>query len=131
MLRENYKIGSALDAAPYNIRYCSRVFQLDLDGNCFFLTFITLTLMFISGTDVTWVNIVMIAVLVFFLSLGAPNQPGSALIGIMIILFYMDAQSQIPLAILCEAAFGGLLNLTNIVGDVITTMEVNHVKKKS
>ena len=30
LLIENYMIGSAIDAAPFNIRYCSRVFQLDL-----------------------------------------------------------------------------------------------------
>ena len=144
LLHENFKIASALDAAPYNIRYCSRVFhlerkkleisipvlaQLNLDGNCFFLTFISLILMFFSNTDVTWLSIVSIAVLVFFLSLGAPNQPGSALIGITIILAYMNAQNLIPLAIISEAAFGGLLNLTNIVGDIITAIEVSPTEK--
>jgi Na+/H+-dicarboxylate symporter len=143
---ENYKIASALDAAPYNIRYCSRVFhlerknlelsirvlaQLNLDGNCFFLTFISLILMFFSNTDVSWVNIVLIAVLVFFLSLGAPNQPGSVLIGITIILAYMNARNLIPLAIICEAAFGGLLNLINITGDIITAIEESPLEKRT
>ena len=146
LLRENYKIASALDAAPYNIRYCSRVFhlerknlelsipvlaQLNLDGNCFFLTFISLILMFFSNTDVSWVNIVLIAVLVFFLSLGAPNQPGSVLIGITIILAYMNSQNLIPLAIICEAAFGGLLNLINITGDIITAIEESPAEQRT
>ena len=137
LLLENFKIASALDAAPYNIRYCSKSFQMDrkkleisipvlaqlnLDGNCFFLTFLTLVLMFVSGTEVTWINIVTISVLVFFLSLGAPNQPGSCLIGMQIILAYMHAQNLIPLAIICEAMFGGILNLTNITGDIVTAM---------
>ena len=140
LLLENFKIGSALDAAPYNIRYCSRVFQLEwkklentipvlaqlnLDGNCFLLTFLTLVIMFVSNTEVSWINIAAIAILVFFLSLGAPNQPGSCLIGVLIILTYMNAQNLIPLAIICEAVFGGLLNLVNITGDIITVMEVN------
>ena len=144
LLRENYIIASALDAAPYNIRYCSREFHLDwkklevsipvlaqinLDGNCFFLTFISLMLMIFSNTDIHWVNIASIAVLVFFLSLGAPNQPGSTLIGITIILAYMKAPNLIHLAILCEAAFGGIMNLTNIVGDVITAIEVDRAEK--
>jgi Na+/H+-dicarboxylate symporter len=144
LLRENYIIASALDAVPYNIRYCSREFHLDwkklevsipvlaqinLDGNCFFLTFISLMLMLFSNTDIHWVSIASIAVLVFFLSLGAPNQPGSTLIGITIILAYMKAPNLIHLAILCEAAFGGIMNLTNIVGDVITAIEVDRAEK--
>ena len=137
LLGENYKINSALDAAPYNIRYCSRVFgmdrrrlevsipvlaQVNLDGNCFFITFIMLILMFTSNTNFGWSNIIVIAMLVFFLSLGAPNQPGSVLIGVLIILTYMNALRLLPLAIYCEVAYGGLLNLTNVTGDIVTAI---------
>lgn len=87
--------------------------------------------MFFSNTDVSWVNIVLIAVLVFFLSLGAPNQPGSVLIGITIILAYMNSQNLIPLAIICEAAFGGLLNLINITGDIITAIEESPAEQRT
>ena len=41
-------------------------------------------------------------------------------IGILIILFHMKAFSLVPLAIITEAMFGGLLNLLNVTGDIIT-----------
>ena len=144
LLAENYLIGSALDAAPYNIRYCSRAFHMDrkklslsipvlaqinLDGNCFIITYVSLILMLASKTTAGWVNIALIALLVFFLSLGAPNQPGSCLIGILIILTYMNALELIPLAIFCEVAFGSLLNLINITGDIVTAAEFDRKEK--
>ena len=144
LLGENYRINSAMDAAPYNIRYCSRVFginrnrlnvsipllaQINLDGNCFFITFIMLILMFTSNTKFEWGNIAAVAMLVFFLSLGAPNQPGSFLIGMLIILTYMNAMRLLPLAIYCEVAYGFLLNLTNIAGDIVTTAVFDRKEK--
>ena len=71
----------------------------------------------------------MIALLVFFLSLGAPNQPGSCLIGVLIILSYMNALELIPLAIFSELVFGSLQNLINVVGDIVTAAEFEPDKK--
>ena len=144
LLTENYKIGSVIDAVPYNIRYCSRVFhmerkklmlsipilaQINLDGNCFILTYISMILMLNTRTDVSWVNIALIPLLVFFLSLGAPNQPGSCMIGILIILTYMHASDLIPLAIFSEVVFGSLLDMTNITGDIVTVAELEQREK--
>ena len=127
------------------IRYCSRVFgmnhkrvmfsipvlaQINLNGNCFIITYVSLTIMLASRTKVSWGDIALIALLVFFLSLGAPNQPGSCLIGILIILSYMDASKLIPLAIYSEAAFGSLLDMTNITGDIVTAAEFDRKLKK-
>ena len=126
LLTENFLIGSALDAAPFNIRYCSRVYHMDrkkltfsipvlaqinLDGNCFIITFLSLVLMLTSRTA------------------AAPNQPGSCLIGLLIILTYMNAQDLIPLAIFSEVAFGSLQNLINVTGDIITAAELDRKQK--
>ncbi|MBQ4424551.1 MAG: cation:dicarboxylase symporter family transporter [Lachnospiraceae bacterium] len=134
LLRENWKIGSAIDAVPFNVRYCVRQYHMDqkrlkigipilaqinLDGNCFILTLIAIMLMDVVGR-ITSTTALMIMVLVFFLSLGAPNQPGSILIGMVILLNYMNAFELYSLAIICEMFFGGLLNITNVVGDIIT-----------
>lgn len=144
LLAESYKIGSSLDAAPFTIRYCSREFNMDrkklelsipvlaqinLDGNCFIITCVTLILMLASKTTAGWVDIALIALLVFFLSLGAPNQPGSCLIGVLIILSYMNALELIPLAIFSELVFGSLQNLINVVGDIVTAAEFEQDKK--
>ena len=139
LLRENYRIGSALDAAPFNIRYCARNWNMDrkkleinipvlaeinLDGNCFFVTLIPLVIVFASNTEVSIVNMLLIGVLVFFLSLGAPNQPGSVLIGLLIVLNFMQASALISNAIISEVFFGGLLNLVNVIGDIVTVAEM-------
>lgn len=134
LLAENYRIGSAIDAVPYNIRYCARVFgiernklkdsipvlaQINLNGNCFFILLVILIPIEVSGTELILLDILTIAFMLFFLSLGAPNQPGSFLIAMVIILSYMQAQELYPLAILCEAFLGSLLNITNVMGDIV------------
>jgi Na+/H+-dicarboxylate symporter len=75
-----------------------------------------------SGTNYTLLDALIIGALVFFLSLGAPNQPGSCLIGMLIILNYLNVPDLMPMAILCEVFFGGLLNLVNVTGDIVTVV---------
>ena len=139
LLRENHKIGSVIDATPFNVRYCARTWsmnrkrleinlpvlaEINLDGNCFFITLIPLVLMFSSNTEVTLLNMILVGVLAFFLSLGAPNQPGSVLIGILIILSFMKADDLIANAFIFEVLFGGVLNLINVTGDIVTVYEM-------
>jgi len=139
LLRENYRIGSAIDAAPFNIRYCARTWsmnrkkleinipvlaEINLDGNCFVITLLPLILMFASNTEVTFTNMILICILAFFLSLGAPNQPGSVLISILIVLNFMMADDLVSNAFIFEVLFGGLLNLVNVTGDIVTVYEM-------
>ncbi|MBQ9069007.1 MAG: cation:dicarboxylase symporter family transporter [Eggerthellaceae bacterium] len=134
LLRENGIIGSAIDAAPYNVRYCSKVFgmnraklernlpvlaELNLDGNCSILMFYTLLFMFVTATEVSWLNLIGLALLILFLSLGAPNQPGSILIGMLIVTTYLNTSGVICDAIILEAFFGSAQNLINVVGDIV------------
>ena len=137
MLGENFKIASAIDAVPYNIRYCMKNFGLDrkklevtmpvlaqinLDGNCYVLTLIAGILFMFSGSGFQLGELILIGVLIFVLSLGAPNQPGSCIIGILIIIHYLGAYALIPFAFFAEVFFGGLLNLMNVTGDVVTVV---------
>ncbi len=41
----------------------------------------------------------------------------------LIILTYMNATRLLPPAIYCEVAYGVLLNLTNVIGDIVTAAE--------
>lgn len=72
------------------------------------------------GIHVSLLQIIGIAVLVLFLSIGAPNQPGSILIGMPIITFYLQANELIIAAIYAEVFFGALQNAINVVGDIVT-----------
>ena len=134
ILKENIIINSAIDAVPFNIRQCSKVFgisrsyledavpvlaQINLDGNCFIITEITMLLIVSSGAALSWWNYLLLAVLVVFLSFGAPNQPGSILIGMLIIMHYLNISGLLPVAIYCEVLLGTLQNLVNVVGDLV------------
>lgn len=137
ILRENLLINSAIDAVPFNVRYCARKFgldrkkleaslstlaQLNLDGNCFLIMLVTLIYIFAVGATVSWLNLIAIGALVLFLSLGAPNQPGSVLIGFLIIANYLKAYDILAVAIYSEVFFGSLLNLVNVTGDIVTVV---------
>ena len=135
LIRENLKIGSAIDAIPFNVRYCARTYgmnrnrleqslpvlaQINLDGNCFILMLLALVFVFLTGTDVTWLNFAGIAVLVLFLSFGTPNQPGGILIGTLIITAYLGSYQVLCMAIYAEAFLRSSLGIVNIIGDIVT-----------
>ena len=135
LLWENFKIGSAIDAVPYNIRYCSRKYgydrkrlsqklpilaQTNLDGNCFLIMLISMSFIFLLGIEISWLQIIGIAFLILFLSVGAPNQPGSIMIGMLIITLYLKADQLMIIAIFAEVFFGWLQNIINVLGDIVT-----------
>ena len=139
LLLENFAIGSAIDAVPFNIRFCAKNFgmnreklsqdlpilaQLSLDGNCFILMLIAMTCIFMLGdTRVPWVNVVAIAALVLFLELGAPNQPGGILVGTLIIITYLNLPSMLRMAIYFEVFFGNAQNIINVISNIVTMVE--------
>ena len=143
LLRENHAIGSAIDAAPYNVRYCARYYGMDRaklslalpvlaqtnrDGNCFLLMFVATVYIFASGTDVSPVHVLVIAALVLFLSFGAPNQPGSILIGTLIIISYLNSYDIICMAICLEVFLGSMQNMVNVIGDIVLVAEEQGVR---
>ena len=134
LIRENANIGSAIDAAPYNIRYCARNYKMkrdmlernlpvlaetNLDGNCFILMSLTLTFIFSTSTELPWYSVIGLAGLILFLSYGAPNQPGSILIGTLIITMYLNSFDVVCMAIFSEAFLGSAQNLINVIGDIV------------
>ena len=135
LLWENFKISSAIDAVPFNIRYCSRKYgydvkrlseklpilaQTNLDGNCFLIMLISMSFIFLLGIEISWLQIIGIAFLILFLSVGAPNQPGSIMIGMLIITLYLKADQLMIIAIFAEVFFGWLQNIINVLGDIVT-----------
>lgn len=146
LVKENFVIGSVIDAVPYNTRYCVKVFgfsrdrlekelpvlaQTSLDGNCFILMLLTTIFIFIANCPVSWLNIVVIALIVLFLSFGAPNQPGSILIGMLIILTYLDFSTVVSMALCFELFCGGLQNIVNVISSIVKVAERESRKKAS
>lgn len=143
--KENRAIGSVISATPYNIRYCSKVFgfpkeklkkelpvlaQTNLDGNCFILMMITVTAIFTTNLHVSWLNVIIVAIIILFLSLGAPNQPGSILIGILVITTYLGESSVSTTAIYYELICGTLQNLINVTSSIVTVAEFDGKEKR-
>lgn len=146
LLKENLLINSTIEAVTFNSRYCAKEYgferkrldrvlpmlaQINLDGNCFIITLIALTLMFTTGAGILWLDVIMVGLVVFFLSLGAPNQPGSIIIGLLVIFSYMNALDIVALAIYSEAVFGSLLSATNAAGDIVTVAIAEKQEKAS
>ena len=77
-------------------------------------------IMMISGTPLSFQNVAAVSVLGFFLSMGAPNQPGSVLVGLLMLMTFLNLDDLVPVAIYCEVVFGSLLNMINVLGDVVT-----------
>lgn len=138
LVKENFVIGSVIDAVPYNTRYCVKVFglsrerlekelpvlaQTNLDGNCFILMLLAAIYISIANCEVSWFNIAVIALIVLFLSFGAPNQPGSILIGMLIILTYLKSDSIVSMALCFELFCGGLQNILNVISSVVAVAE--------
>ena len=70
----------------------------------------------------------VIAILVVFLSFGAPNQPGSILIGTLIVAMFLQGDVLIPTAVYLEVFLGAIQNLINVTGDIVTVaVEEKHI----
>ena len=138
LLKENFAMGSVIDAVPFNTRYCAKNFgisrnrlekelpvlsQTSLDGNCYILMLLAAIYIFVANCEVSWFNVAVIALIVAFLSFGAPNQPGSILIGMLVILTYLNSDTIVALALCFELFFGGLQNILNVISSVVTVTE--------
>ena len=138
LVKDNFVIGSVIDAVPYNTRYCEKNFgisrdrlnkelpilaQASLDGNCFILMLLATIYIFVANCEVSWFNVAVAALIVVFLSLGAPNQPGSILIGMLVILTYLNSDAAISLALCFELFFGSLQNILNVISSVAMVAE--------
>ena len=143
LLRENRAIGSVIDAAPYNVRFCAKNFgmnrahlqsklpilaQINLDGNCYIITMIAMFIIFLSDIQVSWINIAVIGALILLLSFGAPNQPGSILIGTLIIVTYLNSTALLCVAFILEVFLGGVQNMINVISCIVTVAEEEGVK---
>ena len=138
MLLHNVRINSSIDALPYNIRFCNRNFGIDisfldaelptlaevkLDGNCFVLMNAGLVMSYFCGNTLTLREVLLYAILIFAISIGAPNQPGTLIIGMLIAYQYLG----ISLLAMCtiiilEVFLGRTVTLITVMGDLAKTV---------
>ena len=138
LVKENFKIGSIIDAVPYNVRYCVENFgfkrerlkkelpvtaQTNLDGNCYVLMFVAVAYILFADNEGSWLSIVVVGLIVLFLSSGSPNQPGSILIGMLIVSTYLASQANIQMALCFELFCGGFQNIINVISSMVAAAE--------
>ena len=78
---------------------------------------------FMIGSDIHWVHILAIGLLVLFLELGAPNQPGGILVGTLIIITYLNLPDMLRMAIYLEVFFGSAQNIVNVISNIVEMAE--------
>jgi len=140
-LKESYDINSPIDAIPYNSRFCNKylgikmqyaesamsmVSHLNLDGNCFLLALISVGIFnMLNFTNFTTsvITVIGLMIIILGLSIGAPNQPGSLLIGLIVSLSFLgDATELFGFMVLVEAYIGRILSIINTMGNLTTVM---------
>lgn len=130
--------GSTIECIPENIKNCKSIHKLpskyltqtipfcahnNMDGNCLFLGVMCTALTYSCNLDI---NISLIAILVMFaivLSAGAPNQPGSGIICMAVLIPAMGVNTilliyVVLLDLMCET----IIACTNNFSDITTVV---------
>ena len=113
---------------------------INMDGNCMFLTIISLFFARICGVPLGTNDLFVLLLLVLALSLGAPIVPGSLILCLVTLLAQMNIDiSAISMIIGINFVLEMLLGMVNSVGDVVValmaarkegTLDLNLYKKK-
>ena len=146
LIAENFKIGSNIQALPYNKRMLYRRTRvpgtflydglklgttMNMDGNCLMIaTFITVFVR-ACGISIPAGQYVAIFLVLLLVSVGAPNQPGSFLLVMVVLMDFMGISTQLyGYVLIIEAVTGKFYSFINSLGDVVTMIiEVHRLKK--
>jgi len=136
ILLENLKIGSNVEAVPYNRRmlyrkekiqrdYLNMALELgsvmNMDGNCVMVATCILFQLTMAGLHLEPVQEIGMAVIMLLISVGAPNQPGSFLICMAVLMSFVGLSTEAYSTLLIMEAFlGKLYSTANSVGDITT-----------
>ena len=72
----------------------------------------------------------MITMLVLVLSCGAPNQPGSILLGTLFVIMYLNSNEMLCVAFFLEVFLGSVQNIVNVISSVVTAAEEEAAQTK-
>lgn len=146
VLWENLKIGSNLNALPYNKRMLHRKTKIprdlldaglqlgglmNMDGNCIMVSTGIMGMLISTGVSMTTVEFFMLVFVSILLSVGAPNQPGSFLLSIIVLMSLVGINGNLYADLLVvEALFGKVYSCLNAVGDIVTMVTVGEQLKR-
>lgn len=135
------RTGSTIECIPGNIEYCHETFGIsrerleemvpfcahnNMDGNCLFLGITTLSIAYVCGFEIDVSLVVILMIVSIVLSAGAPNQPGSGIICMAVILPMMGVSTEfIVPVIFLDLLAESLIAFTNSIGDAATVVALN------
>lgn len=147
VLWENLKIGSNLNAMPYNKRMILRRTKMprdildaglqlgglmNMDGNCIMISTEIVGMIISAGVALNTTKFFMLMLVSILLSVGAPNQPGSFLLSTIVLMSLVGITGDLYAdLLLVEALYGKVYSCLNAVGDIVTmVIEGERIKKK-
>ena len=146
VLWENLKIGSNIAALPYNKRMIYRKTKMqssllkeglilgnlmNMDGNCLTISLGILILVSSAGIGFSVAEGIGLAFIIILLSIGAPNQPGSFMLCMIVLMMYVGISADLYGDILIiEAFLGKFYSCLNSVGDVVTMVSFQSSQKR-
>jgi len=148
LLVDNFKIASNINAFPYNKRVLSRRLSLsrdyltealnlgallNMDGNSIVITVVLLNTISAIGVSLSPMKYVGMAIILLLFSVGAPNQPGSFLLGMIILMTFIGISIElIGVMLIIEALASKLYSSFNSIGDIVTlVIEDERLKRRS
>ena len=147
VILENLRIGSNIQALPYNKRMIYRKTKMqsgllreglnlgtlmNMDGNCMIISTTILVLLTCTGVQLSVVQVISMLFIIILLSVGAPNQPGSFQLSMIVLMAYVGISGDLYGDILIIEAFTGkLYSCVNALGDIVTMVMESHRLKKS
>lgn len=128
--------GSTIECIPENIKNCNKNFKLpskylkqsipfcahnNMDGNCLFLGVVCSVIAYGCNMDVNYALFGILIIFAIVLSAGAPNQPGSGIICMAVLIPSMGVDPilmvcVVMLDLICET----LIACTNNFSDMAT-----------
>ena len=144
VLKENYDIGSNILAMPYNRRMLRRKTGLprgylqdslrlgtvmNMNGSSLLASFCIVFLLHACGIQLTVLEQIAALIVLILLSIGAPNQPGSLILVMLVLMKFLGvSQTFVANALVVEAVYGKLYSFINSMGDVVEIVLVSRRK---
>jgi len=94
---------------------------MNMDGNCIVISVGIIGMIISTGTVMNPSKLMMIGLTVILLSVGAPNQPGSFLISLIVLMSFIGVSDNLYSdLVIIECFYGKIYSSINSIGDIIT-----------
>lgn len=144
---ENFKINSTIEALPYNTRFCAKTFGISMNrldkelpilsqvcqtGNSFMIMISSVLIMNYAEININTQALIVLALLIVLLSIGAPGQDGSLAMGMIIVFAFTGISfDMMAFIIYIEVIMGRSLPVLNTLSSMasLVVMDKNEKKK--